>query len=148
MTRALFFAILLTAGGASAQIVVVRSAGERIEPIGLVPVNQRDAVRTLTSLGAIQVGYVFDFTALYTLDVWTSNGRYCLFMDRQYWVITEQEAALFLGVPKVGPPLAYRLPVGLGALIALGALAGVLATRGKHIADALEKKFPRGEPPD
>ena len=147
MTRALLFAILLAAGAASAQIVVVRSAGQRIEPLGLVPVNQRDAVRTLTSMGAIQVGYLFDFTALYTLDVWTSNGRYCLFMDRQYWVITEKEAALFLGVSEVGPPLGYRVPVGLVALLVVGVLAGILATRGKQLADYLEKKFPRGEPP-
>lgn len=146
-SRALLVASLLTAGAAHAQIVVVRSAGERIEPIGLVPVNQRDAVRTLTSLGAIQVGYVFDFAALYTLDVWTSNGRYCLFMDRQYWVITKEQAALFLGVTDVDPPLAYRLPVGLVALVVIGLLAGILAARGKRIADCLEKTFPQDEPP-
>ena len=70
----LVLTLLLTSGLAHAQLVVVRSSGERIEPLGVVPVAQRDAVRALTSMGAVQVGYVFDFDAVYTLDLWTSNG--------------------------------------------------------------------------
>lgn len=133
--------LLLTSGLAHAQLVVVRSSGERIEPLGVVPVAQRDAVRALTSMGAVQVGYVFDFDAVYTLDLWTSNGRYCLFMDRQYWTVSREQAALFLG-REVEPPFAYRFPTGLLVLLSVGLVALFLATHGERFAAALERRFP------
>lgn len=142
MVRVLLTVLALGSAAAHAKIVVVRSSGERIEPLGLVTVNQRDAVRALTSMGAIQVGYVFDFDALYTLDLWSSNGRYCLFMDRQYWTISEAQAAQFLGRASVEPPLSYRFPIGLVSLTIVGLLGLLLATFGKRLADFLERKFP------
>jgi hypothetical protein len=134
--------LCLTAGSAHAQVVILRSAGQTIEPLGLVPVASRDAVRTLTSLGAVQVGFVYDYDALYSVKVWASSGKYCLFMDQQYWVISREEAARFLGAPSVDPPWAYRFPPGLIALWVGGIVVLLFGRFGGRWASALEKRFP------
>ena len=144
MSRAFVVAsvLCLTASTAHAQVVILRSSGQAIEPLGVVPVASRDAVRTLTSLGAVQVGFIYDYDALYSVKVWASSGRYCLFMDQQYWVISREEAAHFLGVPSVDPPWAYRFPPGLIALWVGGLVVLLFALFGGRMASALEKRFP------
>jgi hypothetical protein len=131
MRSALLLIATLTAGIAHAQIVELRD-GETIAPLGVVPVEKRDAVRELTALGSIDVGYVYDDVQLGGVSVWTSNGRYCLYTERRYWVLTEHQACVVLGVTKIVPPRPYHFPSGLidaGAIAILAGLGFVLARR-------------------
>jgi len=145
--------LLLAPVGAQAQALMLRSSGERIAPLGLVPVAQRDAVRRLTSVGAVQVGFVYEFSAVNGVTVWTANGRYCLYMDDTYWVISKADAARLLGSAKVSPPFTYTLPISWMVAIVLAVLAALWRWRGKRFLAAVERRAAASEqrvagPPD
>lgn len=131
MRPGLLIIAALTAGIAHAQIVELHD-GETIAPLAQVPVERRDAVRELTPLGSVDVGYVYDDLQLAGVSVWTSNGRYCLYTEHRYWVLTEQQACVVLGLTKIMPPRPYHFPSGLIDAAAIAILAGlgfVLARR-------------------
>jgi hypothetical protein len=142
MLRGALLLALTAATAAQAQIVVLHSEGQTIEPLGVVPVANREIVRKLTNLGAVQVGYAYDFVALYGIRLWAGEGRYCLYVDRDYWVISRDDAATLLGLPKseVSAPLVYWFPpgqmVGVGVLL----LYGLYVRYGKRLVEALEKR--------
>jgi hypothetical protein len=138
---------LLIAGEAAAQIVVVTSKGHHIEPIGTVPVDLRDRVRQLTNLGAVQVGFVYEVFDLYAVRMWTSNGRYCLYFDREVWYLEPAQAAALLGIPEteLHRPLKYFFPPGLVALVLLGVGGLLVQIYRKPLTRWLDQKL--AEPP-
>jgi hypothetical protein len=131
LIRTVALVAVLAAGLAHAQIVELHE-GETIAPLGIVPLEKRDAVRELTALGSTDVGYVYDDFQLGGVSVWTSNGRYCLYTEQRYWVLTEHQACVVLGLTRIVPPRPYHFPSGLIdalAIAILAALGFVLARR-------------------
>jgi hypothetical protein len=139
MRALLLTVVLLAPAAASAQLLVVSSHGEKIAYIGTVAVGQRDQVRKLTDLQAVEVGFVYQFDAVYTLDLWAWNGRYCLYSGTTYYPISAETAATLIG-EEVDRPREYLVPTGL-AVIALVMLVLVLSKLyGLRLVEYLEKK--------
>ena len=71
------------------------------------------------------MGFIHQAFGLFWLDIWTWEGRFCLYRDDQYWEIDAEQAAVLLGKPVdklFGKPIFYTLPPGLLVLIAIAAI--------------------------
>ena len=91
-----------------------------MKEIGEVPEEHHEAIRTELG-GPANVGFVHHAFGLFWLDIWTWDGRFCLYHGDKYWEIDAEQAAVFLGKPidKLGKPIFYTLPPGLLVLIAI-----------------------------
>lgn len=102
--------------------------GETISHVADVPAQNRQRG------AADKVGYKFYYWGVLWLDLWTSDGTFCLYEGKQYRPISQADAARFLGKPagELHKPLLYRVPLGwlvFGPLLALGTLAHVIEKR-------------------
>ncbi len=98
---------------------------------GIAIINYGDTVKTIGPVAepgqlppeasGAQVGYVHNRFGLFWLDVWTWDGRYCLFQNDSYWEIEPEQAAAALGVSvdQLTKPMLYRVPPGLVAVLVL-----------------------------
>jgi len=114
----LFFSSRAEAGG-----LIVYHYGEDVVDLGEITEEYKEAVSAEAG-GAVKVGYVHNAFGLFWLDIWTWDGRFCIYRGDQYWEIDAEQAAVFLGEPDVhlGNPIFYTFPPGLLVLIALAAL--------------------------
>jgi len=120
-------AVLLIPTRAEARMgIVIFNHGEDIKEIGAVVDEHVEDVREATGTSP-SVGFIHDGFGLFWLNVWTWNGRYCLYEGDQYWELEPAYAALLLGVAQseLSSPLFYRFPPGLFALVGIGVLIGV-----------------------
>lgn len=103
----------------------VFSHGAVISHVGEPTDEQAQVVRAEIGTDA-SVGFVHDAFGVFWLDLWTWNGRYCLFEDDRYWELSAERAAALLGRSpgELREPLFYTFPPGLLAL--LGVAAGVV----------------------
>ena len=106
--------------------IVVINHGETVKEIGVVAdehvAEVREAIGTVPSVGFVHEGF-----GLFWLNIWTWNGRYCLYADDQYWELEPEQAATLLGTPEqqLSSPLFYRFPPGLLVLTVIVILIGV-----------------------
>jgi hypothetical protein len=70
----------------------------------------------------VQVGYLYSHFGVFWLDLWTWDGKYCLYHGDNVWELTPEDAAGLLGVKvdDLGKPLLYRIPLGILILLGLG----------------------------
>jgi hypothetical protein len=116
----------LSASEAKAFVV---TSGETIFHVGDVPSQNRPR-----QVAADKVGYKFYYWGVLWLDLWTSDGTFCLYEGKQYRSISRADAARLLGKPEgeLRKPFLYTVPLGwlvYGPLIALGMLAHAIEKR-------------------
>ncbi|MDC0669426.1 hypothetical protein [Nannocystis radixulma] len=70
----------------------------------------------------VKVGYLYSHFGVFWLDLWTWDGKYCLYHGDNVWELTPEDAAGLLGVKvdDLGKPLLYRIPLGILILLSLG----------------------------
>ena len=87
------------------------------------PENRSDhAMAWFPPLGrTVLFGGVFQFYRAHS-DLWTWDGKYCLYHGDNVWELTPEDAAGLLGVKvdDLGKPLLYRIPLGILILLGLG----------------------------
>ncbi len=135
--------LLLSPADARAQI----SWGDSVTHIGDLPKEEREVFEALLSLqggetddsGGLgfrrsrsysfgfgerwtavpEIGYKYEFFSFFFLELWTWDGKYCLYEDDKYVVLTNADAARLLGVSesKLPVPFLYRFPLGLCILV-------------------------------
>ena len=115
----LTIAFLLT-GNAEARGLVIINHGEDIVDIGEVAEEHKESVRTEIG-GDAKIGYIHNAFGVFWLNIWTWDGRYCLYLNDQYWELEPEQAATLLGQPDraLRNPLFYTFPPGLLVLIAI-----------------------------
>ncbi|QEL18654.1 hypothetical protein [Limnoglobus roseus] len=103
----LALALMLTSE-VSAKGVVVVTWGETINHVG-TPLDQ---VRLFHKSNGI--GYKYHYFGLFWIDLWTSEGTYCVYDRDKYDAISSAKAAELLGVSEsdLSPPFWYRWPPG------------------------------------
>jgi hypothetical protein len=122
--------------------IVVITQGEDIKEIGAVADEYVAEVREVT--GTVPtVGFIHEGFGLFWLNVWTWDGRYCLYADDQYWEIEPAQAATLLGIPEsqLSSPFFYRVPPGLLVLIAIAILIGIAKVFSLRREKQLEQLF-------
>ena len=75
--------------------LVVYHYGENVKEIGEVTEEHQESIRTELG-GPAQVGFIHNAFGLFWLDIWTWDGRFCLYRGEQYWEIDAEQAAVFL----------------------------------------------------
>ena len=110
----------LLPGSAEARGVVVFNHGEDIVDIGEVAEEHKESVRTEIG-GDAKIGYIHNAFGVFWLNIWTWDGRYCLYLNDQYWEFEPEQAATLPGQPDraLRNPLLYTFPPGLLVLIAI-----------------------------
>jgi hypothetical protein len=122
--------------------IVIINHGEEIKEIGPVADEYVADVREATGTLAT-VGFIHDGFGIFWLNIWTWNGRYCLYANDQYWELDPEQAATLLGTPeaRLSGPFFYRFPPGLLVLIAIVALIGVAKISSLRREKQLEHLF-------
>jgi len=97
---------------------------EVIEHIAEVTDEHVDLVEEETGTDAA-VGYIYHAIGVLWLDVWTSDGRYCLFEGDQFWFLDDERAATFLNKSpsELRKPFFYTFPQGLLVLLGISVIA-------------------------
>jgi hypothetical protein len=111
------FPLLLVARG-----IVIVNWGDSITRLADLPSTENEVARRITGQDSVQLGYVYNSVGVFWLDLWTWNGRYCLFKGQKFWVL-KPEAVQALAHTDSGPgkPFFYTFPSGLIVLAALAA---------------------------
>jgi hypothetical protein len=123
--------------------LLVYNHGEDIVEIGNVVEEEKSAVQEATGKD-VAVGYIHNAFGLFWLNIWTWDGRFCLYTGDQYWEIEPEQAAMLLNVPvdSLQKPLFYRFPPGLIVLLAIAAFyitsKSLQAVKGKKVQALFE----------
>lgn len=74
----------------------------------------------------VRLGYLYQQFGVFWLELWSWDGAFVLYQEDKVWNLTDEEAAMLLGVQpgELGKPFLYRFPLGL--LILGGVVAGLL----------------------
>ena len=110
--------------------IVLINHGDAIKEIGSVSDEHRQAI--IDEIGVTpQVGFIHQRFGLFYLDLWTWDGRYCMFSGEQYWELNPEQAAELLGlsVADLQTPLLYRMPPGLGIAVLVVAIFAAVKIR-------------------
>lgn len=100
---------------------IVYHYGEDVVELGEIAEEHREAMAAELG-GQAKVGYIHNAFGLFWLDIWTWDGRYCLYRDTEYWEIDAEQAAALLGTGKAKKPLFYTFPPGLLVLVGITAI--------------------------
>jgi len=113
---------VVLASPAYADAFIVYSYGDVLWPIGDIADDQIDRVSDEIGSDA-SVGFIFTAFSIFWLNVWTWDGRFCLFKDESYWEVSPERAATLLGQQpgELREPFLYTFPLGLLVLLAGGA---------------------------
>ncbi len=98
-----------------AGIPIIYGSGEKVEKMGDLPDDARNAMRKELSQ-EVSVGFLYRHAHIYYIDFWTWDGRHVLFNGDRYWKMEDGQWLMLLGeLPsqKFGKPYAYRFPLGL-----------------------------------
>jgi hypothetical protein len=107
--------------------------GDCVKRLGSVKAEMRDKVREFTKTQEVpDVGYLYSGAGVFWLDVWTWDGKYCLFSGKTCWELEPEQAAELMGVApnQLSKPFVYSVPPGLGILLA-GAAVWLIAKQRK-----------------
>jgi hypothetical protein len=111
---------------------IIITWGETISPIGVSrpqdnPTHQR-----------VYVGFKYKYSGVFWLDLWTSDGTYCIYEGKKYYPIPAAEAARLISIPEseLTKPFLYQVP--LGWLVLGVPIAGFIALFAR--ACALDRK--------
>ena len=125
---------------ALAVATVALTASEAHAARGIMLITHGDDVRHYADLSGeaaamaaeatgheVQVGYLYSQFGVFWLELWTYDGRYCLYHGDNVWELEPEEAAKLIGVEvdALGKPFLYRVPLGLLILLGLGVGAGL-----------------------
>lgn len=93
--------------------------GDTISWIADLPAPPGTATLAPSARG--KLGYRFNFLNFLGLDLWTYGGGYCVYDDAgRYRIVSRVEAENLLRPAALpGPPLEYRYPMGLVALVVI-----------------------------
>lgn len=123
LPRLLFLlAALLFAGAGNAyakRVPKLITFGDDFYEMGDVKANAEDI-----GVSGVKVGYHCQALGLFWVNIFTWSGEYCLYKGsgletKQYEPISQEQAAEYLGVAKVGKPWNYSFPPGMLAIIGL-----------------------------
>ena len=105
---------------------------DRITYIADLPDEYKDAMAEMTGTEDALIGFVYRRIGVLGFDLWSWNGRYCLFdpspkgaswvqllqREMRYWELDEAQAALLLdrAPSELRGPTLYRSPAGLLAM--------------------------------
>lgn len=95
---------------------VVETRGMRIGDVGEVQPQFVGQICFVTDIAEVpRVGYYYHFSGLYYVDVWTSDGGYCLYQGDKFRKLEPAAAAALLGInpDQLSAPWRYRFPLGL-----------------------------------
>lgn len=115
-------AIMLNASDAQAKRgIVIINSGEDIDHVGDVLPAHLPALQQSTGASKPAVGYMYSEFGIFWLNIWTWDGKYVLFEGDNFWALTPEHAAGYLGVPvaKLSKPLFYTIPPGLVVILLL-----------------------------
>jgi hypothetical protein len=120
---------------ARAGVPVLITHGETIAHLEDLPDEIKQEIRKELKCEPA-VGYAYSYFGIFWCDLWTWNGRYVLFHDKQYWELKPENLRLMLGKSEeeLGKPFLYRFPLGL--LILAGLLAAWLPCKFLMPSDA------------
>jgi hypothetical protein len=118
-------AVLLTAcawlwsADAHAKGIILITHGDRINHTSEVTPAVWQAAAG--KLPARNVGYKYSYFGIFWVDLWTWGGTWCLYKGNQYWPLTAEQAALFLGKSEkdLSRPFLYLCPLGLDIIVPL-----------------------------
>lgn len=99
------------------------NTGDNVSHVGDVAQDHREMVMAETGSPEAKVGYLYKRFGLFWVNVWTWDGKYCLYDDSDtVWELDQEQAANLMGVTPedVAPPFVYKFPPGLPVLLALG----------------------------
>ncbi|MDC0721344.1 hypothetical protein [Nannocystis bainbridge] len=118
--------VALTATEAHAKGLVLITTGESVLHYDDLT-GEAKAFAAETTGHEVQVGYLYSHFGVFWLDLWTWDGKYCLYQGDNVWELTPDDAAGLLGVKvdELGKPLLYHAPLGLLILLGLGVGLGL-----------------------
>jgi hypothetical protein len=127
---------LLSPGEASARGFVLVTWGDTVSHVGNAPPQAKQ------SHGGSNVGYKYHYWGIFWIDLWTSDGTYCVYEGNRYNPISSAEAAKLLGKSEsdLTTPFLYRWPLGwmiFGSLIVIGIIGSLLSKDGSDGVAAL-----------
>jgi len=129
--------VLFSPGEASAKGIIVITWGETISHLGDVSSQkQRDH-------GVSKVGYKYKYFGVFWVNLWTSDGAYCVYEGDRYSAVEPKEAAYLLGRSDgdVSPPLLYTFPLGWLILAPLIGIGIIVSIRDKMKTKAIMRLF-------
>jgi hypothetical protein len=130
------FPILLAVNG-----IFVVHWGDSIKHLADLPAPAKLAAFRLTGENDVQVGYVYNSFGFAFMNVWTWNGRYCLYKGKKFWVLSREGVRVFTPAETIpATPFTYRYPPGLivlvSASVALMTLIGFARMKADDAAKA------------
>jgi hypothetical protein len=138
---------LAAPSAAEAKGLVIISRGDTIVELGAIkeaaPIKPAPGLPKLPDL---KVGYKYSYAGIFWLDIWTWDGEYCLFENKDYMPIDAETAAKMLGVATgdLKVPFWYRYPSLLwilillvGGFVLLAILGGILEAKENSLAAKL-----------
>jgi hypothetical protein len=121
--------------------IVLITTGDTVKHVGdIKPELKPDPKEDPDVPADLKVGYIHDRFGIFWLDLWTWNGRYCVYNDEGYDDITEEDAAFLTG-GSVGIPIFYRIPPGLLIIVAIAVIWAVVAWRNSAKQKAFTDKI-------
>lgn len=110
------------------------NTGDTVKEVGKVKAEFGPEIKQAVGASEVPtVGYLHNRFGLFWLDVWTWDGKYCLYTDADntYWEIEKAQAAELMGVAEsdVSKPLFYTVPPGLVILCMLVVVFAVVKMR-------------------
>jgi hypothetical protein len=82
------------AAHSEAKAGIIITWGETISPIGVTrPMDNPTHER-------VYVGFKYKYSGAFWLDLWTSDGTYCIYEGKKYYPIPAAEAARLLSIPE------------------------------------------------
>jgi hypothetical protein len=132
---------LLSAGEASAGNGIVITSGVTISHVGDVPHAKRPEQYVT------KVGYKYSYYGVFWIDIWTSDGTYCVYDGDKFDPIDAATAAYLLDTSEgsLSRPFLYICPPGwllIGGLVAVGIVGDA---RDKRAARVLSQLFQHPE---
>jgi len=138
----LLLAILLFPQEAAAKGIILITHGDSVSHLGEVAPQFKELVRKETGTDP-EVGIVYSSFGVFSLDLWTWGGEYCLYKDKQVWKLPPEAAALLMNVSpsELGKPFTYRFPPGLMILIGIAVVAILVKVFKKRPQDRVKELF-------
>ncbi len=146
-TLPFFFALAVVAlspseAHARGRGLVVITWGEDIKHVEDIPPEIKPILQEKLS-GNWAVGYKYRSFGVFWLDLWTWDGRLCLYQGDRYSPLEPRQAALLLNKSEreLSKPFFYMFPPGLLIVLALAAIAIPIKFLGKSDEQELNERL-------
>ncbi len=114
-------ALWLATPTTASAIPIIFGHGETISHVKDLPGDLKQQARAELNQD-VAIGFKYSHLHVFWLDVWSWDGEFVLYHDKQFWKLTQDQWTRFLGregYEALEKPLLYRFPIGLVVVAAL-----------------------------